>query len=224
MSTEQNLPKALESLLLDLREYAVDASQSNSEESVIDCRAVLQCALGMMGKMHEASEKGRSGWHDPQRCSLESLTHMFFRRIQKGDMIDVMNFAMMIWSRASQLGGKEEVAAYMTEQLKGWAKVDLLSELYDNMHDAYEAETTALREQFLGQLGLKENPTFAQLDKAERVIGDHMSKMFNQVAKALSPAKVEIQVHQMVQNDQTVKMLVSFVRTNDVKVPLDVVG
>lgn len=222
MSNEQSIPKNLEGLLYDLRAYAQEASQSKSEESMIDCAAVLQSALGMVEKMRISSEKGRGGWHDPQRCSLESLTRMFLDHIQKGDMIDVMNFAMMVWSRgAGQFSSKAEMAAFMTEQLKEWAKVDLLSDLYGDMHDTYESELKRATDEFKGLLGLKENPTFGQLTKAEKVIGEHLSLMINQVVAAMLPASCAVQFHQLDRSDKTVKILISFVRTHDVEVPLD---
>ncbi len=59
-----------------------------------DDDAVIAFAYAMQNKMFLSSRKGRSGW---QNCSEENLWQMLKEHINKGDPVDVANFAMMIW-------------------------------------------------------------------------------------------------------------------------------
>ena len=63
--------------------------------SHIDDVAVSEFANAMRNKMKKSREKkGRSGWQD---MSTHVLKTMLIEHIEKGDMVDVANFAMMIW-------------------------------------------------------------------------------------------------------------------------------
>lgn len=44
-------------------------------------------------------KKGRSGWDNPEECSVEDLWRMLREHVEKGDPVDVANFSMMIWYR-----------------------------------------------------------------------------------------------------------------------------
>jgi hypothetical protein len=61
--------------------------------------AVDRFAQAMKGKMAVARAKGRSGWDDQERCRSDQLARMLIDHIDKGDPVDVANFAMMIHQR-----------------------------------------------------------------------------------------------------------------------------
>lgn len=61
--------------------------------------AVEQFATAMKGKLAACRARGRSGWDDPARCSLDVLQTLLAEQLCKGDPVDVGNFAMMVWRR-----------------------------------------------------------------------------------------------------------------------------
>ena len=57
-------------------------------------------ALGAMKeKLAVSRAKGRGGWWDAERCSISFLKELLVEHVQKGDMVDVMNLAAMIYAR-----------------------------------------------------------------------------------------------------------------------------
>lgn len=68
-----------------------------------DDEAVDRWAVAMKAKLAEARAKGRGGWDDPMRCSPEQLTLMLREHVEKGDPLDVANFAMMIHQRGLRI-------------------------------------------------------------------------------------------------------------------------
>jgi len=61
------------------------------DEYCIDVFAKL-----MKEKMAASRAKGRSGWDDPERCSVPYLQKLLHEHIAKGDPVDVANFCMML--------------------------------------------------------------------------------------------------------------------------------
>ena len=53
----------------------------------------------MLDKLESSAAKGRGGWYNPDGCDLDSLRSMLDDHVSKGDMIDVINLAAMIWIR-----------------------------------------------------------------------------------------------------------------------------
>ncbi|MBB3411273.1 hypothetical protein FHT87_005226 [Rhizobium sp. BK316] len=62
--------------------------------------AVDQFAAAMKAKLAKKREEGRGGWDDPKQCSLSHLGKLLVEHIEKGDPVDICNFAMMIHQRA----------------------------------------------------------------------------------------------------------------------------
>jgi hypothetical protein len=56
-------------------------------------------AREMSKKLNAARKKGRGGWWDKEQCSIDDLMAGMQHHIEKGDMRDVANFAMMIYWR-----------------------------------------------------------------------------------------------------------------------------
>lgn len=65
-----------------------------SGERLADDLAVTAFAIEMRAKLAKSREKGRSGW---QTCPVGDLWKMLQEHFEKGDPVDVANFAMMIW-------------------------------------------------------------------------------------------------------------------------------
>ncbi|HEB94362.1 MAG TPA: hypothetical protein ENI94_13060 [Gammaproteobacteria bacterium] len=68
-------------------------------EQSADDRLVAYAAIAMKEKLRVARLKGRGGWWNPDECNIEQLRHMLQEHLEKGDVVDVMNFAAMIYAR-----------------------------------------------------------------------------------------------------------------------------
>lgn len=68
-----------------------------------DDLAVEAFANVMKAKLAASRAKGRSGWDDRTKCSDESLSVLLREHVDKGDPVDVANFAMMHHSRGAQI-------------------------------------------------------------------------------------------------------------------------
>lgn len=77
----------------ELRMQSHDHNQDNA--------AVDLAAVAMKGKMAACRIKGRSGWNDPLLCSAASLRAMLREHVEKGDPVDVLNIAMMLFNRGA---------------------------------------------------------------------------------------------------------------------------
>jgi len=64
--------------------------------------AIDHFAGAMKLKMDTSRAKGRSGWDDPKKCTIEALQAMLLEHVAKGDPIDVANFCMMLWIRSGR--------------------------------------------------------------------------------------------------------------------------
>ncbi len=64
-----------------------------------DDRGVINFGYAMACKLRSKRNEGKRGWHDPHQCSIRRLRKMLREHIEKGDMVDIGNFAMMVWNR-----------------------------------------------------------------------------------------------------------------------------
>ena len=78
------------------------------EEHEIDQLGVDRFRLAMLEKLAIKRLEGRGGWHDPEQCAVSDLHAMLLDHVEKGDMIDIANFAMMIWNREQSSDTKQE--------------------------------------------------------------------------------------------------------------------
>jgi len=76
------------------------------KEYEIDQLGVDRFRLAMLEKLSIKRLQGRGGWSDPEVCSISDLHAMLLNHVKKGDMVDIANFAMMIWNR--EQSDKEE--------------------------------------------------------------------------------------------------------------------
>lgn len=64
--------------------------------------AVTSFTAEMREKMrYSRVVKRRSGWDNPAKCSTSMLANELIRHVEKGDIVDVANFCMMLHSRES---------------------------------------------------------------------------------------------------------------------------
>jgi hypothetical protein len=64
-----------------------------------DDLAVVAFSEVMRAKMKVSREKGRYGWDDPTLCSSEYLAALLYSHVDKGDVVDIANFCMMLHQR-----------------------------------------------------------------------------------------------------------------------------
>lgn len=61
--------------------------------------SVNRFCVAMIEKLAKKRDEGRSGWDDPQECTLGMLAEMLVSHLAKGDPVDIANFCMMVWTR-----------------------------------------------------------------------------------------------------------------------------
>ena len=71
----------------------------NLHEALIDEAGVDTFATAMKTKLAKKRSEGRGGWAHPTECSQDALLGMLKKHIDKGDMVDIGNLAMMIFNR-----------------------------------------------------------------------------------------------------------------------------
>jgi len=91
------------------------------EGAAADLEGLSRFSEAMRDKLAQKRTEGRGGWnHAPynvQRergercefhgCSVRSLKQMLRNHMKKGDMVDIANFAMMIWNRENPTGPRK---------------------------------------------------------------------------------------------------------------------
>lgn len=60
----------------------------------------------MKWKLAKKRKQGYGGWHKLNECSNEQLLQSLKEHVEKGDMVDVINFAGMITCRTGMYGNK----------------------------------------------------------------------------------------------------------------------
>lgn len=68
-----------------------------------DDLAVARFAIAMQDKLAIARTKGRGGWEDRADYPIPRLTADLLRHVQRGDPVDVANFAMFAHQRGERL-------------------------------------------------------------------------------------------------------------------------
>ena len=68
-----------------------------------DDKAVWNFAWAMVSKLKKKREDGRTGWWDKDFCSNEYLSKLLREHVDKGDPVDVANFAMMLHQRGERI-------------------------------------------------------------------------------------------------------------------------
>lgn len=92
--------------------------RSISSSELADDHGLLRFMAAMAKKLNRKREEGRCGWNlepytvQPDRgdavwrggCTVADLRQMLKDHFKKGDMVDIANFAMMVWNREHPTG------------------------------------------------------------------------------------------------------------------------
>lgn len=68
-------------------------------EAHADDLAVDAFAQAMVRRLAQCRAAGRSGWDDPEQCPPQRLAEGLVRAVRAGKLVDVGNYAMMLWMR-----------------------------------------------------------------------------------------------------------------------------
>lgn len=195
------IPDHLQALLDRLTEHCrVDPDHLSDPDSVlgqIDIDGVLQAAVAMADKMQLSRDKGRFGWHDPAACHTRTLMDSMLNHIVKGDLVDVMNLAMMVWLRQEIDQMEDEVFKLGLETAaEVWAsrlcdnRIDKMQVIFD---DSLAEEKALLKEAQTGALGLPNPVTVEAIRAANQVINDYLKTVLEHIKAAL-PEDVGLEV------------------------------
>ncbi|GLI25640.1 hypothetical protein GGQ86_000373 [Xanthobacter flavus] len=84
------------------------AGRDLCRENTIDPAANDEIAVDRFGEAMKAKlavkrEQGYGGWDDKEQCSAEHLSRLLREHVEKGDPVDVANFAMMLYQRGERI-------------------------------------------------------------------------------------------------------------------------
>ena len=87
---------------------------------VADEVGLTRFRFAMSDKLRRKRLAGRGGWNKPPYengviqggCTVAQLRSMLFSHLEKGDMVDIANFAMMIWNREHPTNEVDEDGKY----------------------------------------------------------------------------------------------------------------
>jgi len=91
----------------------------NADTAHTDDAAVDRFADAMKAKLAKKRGEGRGGWEDEQVCPPGMLQQMLVNHLEKGDPVDIGNFAMMIWNRGECCNADTGEAWISSENHKG---------------------------------------------------------------------------------------------------------
>lgn len=80
-----------------------------------DDLAVDRFAEAMKAKLAQKRDEGRGGWDDKEDCSAQFLSDLLRGHVEKGDPLDVGNFAMMLHQRGEGISPSDPFA---TERMR----------------------------------------------------------------------------------------------------------
>jgi hypothetical protein len=138
-------------------------------EAAADDTAVSVFAAAMKEKMAISRAKGRSGW---QQCSTDDLLAMLRAPVEKGDMRDVANIAMMIWTNKGRSVGLVEAPPLKWRHVKrGTEYVEIgRAELQMNFDGLVDGSSMVVYRGDDGKLWVREEGEFED-GRFERVSG-----------------------------------------------------
>lgn len=87
-------------------------------EAHTDDLAVDAFARAMGTRLAQCRAAGRSGWDDPEQCPPQRLAEGLVRAVRAGKLVDVGNYAMMLWKRADRAQVMARVPGWIGEALE----------------------------------------------------------------------------------------------------------
>lgn len=154
-----------------------------------DDAAVDRFAAAMKAKLASARAKGRSGWEDKAQCAQDSLALDLRRHINKGDPVDVGNFAMMLHQRGESTKLRP-LSQDLVDAIKN-APVGA-SVIEHNGHPVFITRATEEGAPLLGLLESNHSELQAKVLGVGRVMGEILVKVVDggMVPKDLQPGMV----------------------------------
>lgn len=101
-------------------------SDAPAREQHPDDAGVDRFAAAMKAKLAKKRADGRGGWQDKDDCSQEFLSDLLRGHVEKGDPVDVANFAMMLHQR-----GEAILSPARAQALSDMAELDAKAGLLD---------------------------------------------------------------------------------------------
>lgn len=180
-----------------------------------DDLAVDRAAASMKAKLAAARAKGRCGW---ETCPPDQLQQMLLDNISKGDPVDVLNFAMMLFNLGAAT--TKPASATPTETSECWSVdqelfcYDSLGELLDDEDDIEPGVTvwraTAVRPA-VDELFDVDDLIEQLADRAQDIGGEYAEDFPNVTADALEELK-QLMAHWIAKHCD-----ITFYRVEDVK-------
>ena len=84
-------------------------SATPAREQHPDDLAVDRFAVAMKAKLVKKRSDGRGGWQDKENCSQQFLSCLLRDHVDKGDPVDVANFAMMLQQRSEEIAPERDL-------------------------------------------------------------------------------------------------------------------
>ena len=86
-------------------------------EAHADDLAVDAFARAMSRRLAQCRAAGKSGWDDPEQCPPQRPAEGLVRAVRAGKLVDVGNYAMMLWKRADRAQAMARVPGWIGEAL-----------------------------------------------------------------------------------------------------------
>ena len=89
-------------LIQDIRQQRKSRTVINDEYNIdvfADDKLIADAAERMGARLATKRAEGCSGWWDKNQCSTQQLRDMLKASVEKGDMVNIANLAMMINAR-----------------------------------------------------------------------------------------------------------------------------
>lgn len=86
----------------------LEPTDSGGAQTHPDDQAVDRFAAAMKAKLAQKRAEGRGGWEDPEQCTGAFLSRLLVEHVEKGDPLDVGNFAMMLHQRGERIADERE--------------------------------------------------------------------------------------------------------------------
>ncbi|MCK5500376.1 MAG: hypothetical protein KAI82_03880, partial [Tritonibacter mobilis] len=90
--------------LADLEGYGTNNAPRHPDDEAVD-----RFAAAMKAKLAVKRADGRGGWDDKAQCSQKFLSDLLRGHVDKGDPVDVANFAMMLHQRGEMIAPVPEI-------------------------------------------------------------------------------------------------------------------
>ena len=93
------VPEPLQPDTLTHTKYDITQPASVGEDTEATMLAVQALSTAMQKKMFLSYQNGWAGWNRASECTTHRLVELFDVAVKKGDVVDIANYAMMLYAR-----------------------------------------------------------------------------------------------------------------------------